>query len=129
MNTITQNSDGTLSCSCGAKAERSERARFRKRHPAKCQVALKIKQENLEFTKKLAAGTRHQDSISFEPKLGDDTHVILINKQIKEIYLNLDLLNEWELDFMENVKNQWTMRSWLSDSQLEVLARIYKNKC
>lgn len=53
--------DGKLGCTCGASCEKSERARFLRRHPEKCTAALKEKAIKVAFSKKLAAGTRSVD--------------------------------------------------------------------
>lgn len=38
-------------------------------------------------------------------------------------------LSKWEQDFVESLREQFTQRGRLSEKQLEILERIYAEKC
>jgi hypothetical protein len=37
-------------------------------------------------------------------------------------------LSKWELDFMESISDQFSVKNWISDRQEEILERIYSEK-
>lgn len=52
------------------------------------------------------------------------------NERIKWIMGGLDIedLTDWEQNFLESVEMQSDRGKWLSDRQLEIVERIYKEK-
>ena len=41
---------------------------------------------------------------------------------------NTGRLTDWEVQFVEDISDQWERRHWLSDRQKEILERIYVEK-
>lgn len=51
-----------------------------------------------------------------------------IEKAIADLYQYREYLSEWEDNFIDNVRNQWDRRHWLSQGQLEALENMYERK-
>jgi hypothetical protein len=51
-----------------------------------------------------------------------------IEKAIAYLYQYREYLSEWEDNFIDNVRNQWDRRHWLSEGQLETLGNLYERK-
>lgn len=52
----------------------------------------------------------------------------MIRHMLDELQTPAKTLTAWELNFLESISDQFEERSTLSDSQFEVLERIYAEK-
>jgi hypothetical protein len=52
----------------------------------------------------------------------------MIQQFLSELERPAKKLSEWELTFLESIREQWEERQHLTDRQFEVLERIYAEK-
>ena len=104
--------DGTLTCSCGAVCRKpKDRKRFKARHPVLCS-------ERRDFAHQLAQGTRCVETT------GTDE----IRNYLKLVTEHGRGLTPWETEFVASLTEQFNERAWITDKQREILDRIYKDR-
>jgi hypothetical protein len=124
MNEVTELPDGILRCSCGAKAQSKNRARFRRRHPAECSEAQKAKDKKKEFSKKLASGVRSVEGPPSEGPQEGSGGPQRIEEMLDEVLRSGIELTDWEQKFLDSIQEQFERMGKLSVKQVEILEQL-----